>query len=69
MIPYCMTKAYKDRIIIDEAKSTHYKTYGGIGAKHKFGRLKREVKKHKANCYKRQKAMLEIQEMIYNDQR
>jgi hypothetical protein len=64
-----MTRAYKERIIIDRVWCSAYKTYGGKGAKHKFGRLKREVKKHKANCYKRQRAMLEIQEMIYNNQR
>lgn len=32
----------------------------------KMGRLRRELKNHNSNCWKRQKTMQQIQEMIYN---
>jgi hypothetical protein len=63
-----MTKSYKDRIVIDRVWCSAYKTHGGKGAKHKFGRLKREAKKHTQNCFRRQKIMLEIQDMVYYKQ-
>lgn len=66
MIPRFSSSGYVDRIVIDMQRSTHYK--GHKGDNHKFGRLMREVKKHKCNCYKRQKALLEVQEMIHYKQ-
>ena len=53
-------------IVIDMVRCTGYK--GHKGDKQKFGRLKREAKLHTQNCYKRQKIMLEIQEMVYYKQ-
>lgn len=38
-------------------------------SRHKVGRLRRELKKHNANCWKRKKIMLQLQDMIYNDRR
>ena len=39
------------------------------GKKQKFGRLQREIKQHPQNCYKRQKKLLELQDMIFSRDR
>lgn len=37
------------------------------GLRQKVGRLKREIKEHKQNCYKRQHKMLQLQEVMFKD--
>ena len=40
-----------------------------FGKRQKVGRLKREIKQHKQNCWKRQHKMLQLQEVMFEDRR
>ena len=46
-------------------KMTDKNDLNAIGLRQKVGRLKREIKQHKQNCWKRQYKMLQLQEVIF----
>ena len=65
MIPFFASKGFLEKQASLPLKETmEYKKQSEYQTRHKVGRLKREVKKHTQNCYKRQHALLKLQELI-----
>ncbi|UVF62333.1 hypothetical protein [Nitrososphaeria virus YSH_462411] len=66
MIPFFSTKLNVEMPRIDKSGSTHWWTDDILKerTRHKVGRLKREIKKHTQNCWKRQHALIKLQELF-----